>query len=147
MRPAGWVQTRLYKVCISRYPSFLSNRPLRSPACIRQPRSPPCRLPDVYSARRNVPASGALSVGARARVPDRFVRHDVWLERVELRESLLRTSVSFPDSRKVCAGSIARCAGGTYKVGCSGGCRRSELALSFSMRGILDGDTRVSAHC
>jgi hypothetical protein len=57
---------------------------------------------DVSSDGRNVPAAGALAVGARARVPDRFVRHDVWLERGELWESLLYVNISFEAVGRYC---------------------------------------------
>lgn len=46
-----------------------------------EPSSPRSTLPFLLEpwtirAKRNVPAAGALAVGARAGVPDGFVRHD-----------------------------------------------------------------------
>ena len=78
----------------------------------------------------DVPLAGALAVGARARVPDGFVRHGVWLKRVRRVGSLLQGALGLRSSWEVFCASFWNCI--NVLVSCSRRSRRSALGLSFT---------------
>lgn len=63
--------------------------PVQDHAVHQCPPTPPKIAQCVYIKGLDVPLAGALAVGARARVPDGFVRHIVWLSEEEAERSLL----------------------------------------------------------
>jgi hypothetical protein len=67
IRPALWVQTRLYR-------EYRQHDPMSVDVPLAR-HIPPTAFPISRRSIRNVPATGALSVGPRAGEPDGFVRH------------------------------------------------------------------------
>jgi len=63
MRPALWVQTRLWKWYVSRCPQLRCNARIASQLLVA------CCL------EKNIPGASSFTVGSRARVPNGFVRH------------------------------------------------------------------------
>jgi hypothetical protein len=90
----------------------------------------------MYSKESDVPLAGALAVGARARVPDGFVRHDVWLSEFALGRSLLQGALGavFEVDKKRCLQGRS-----TYWLGVVGlrrGCR-SRRSRIWRLRAIF----------
>lgn len=101
-----------------------------SPVCPSLSSSPVYSRPDRVYKKVDVPLAGALAVGARARVPDGFVRHDVWLKRVRRVGSLLQSALGLPFLLEdFCASFWHKM---NVLVSCSRRNRRSALGLSFT---------------